>query len=314
MSIEKGPIPVPEDAPLWRYVSLSTLFLYVSGRAAVPSIRSLRECDPTEGLKLGDHVRAMGVIDPKDYHDLEEYVRKHRMSESQRQTFDLNRSQDTQPSGPTFWPDYGGNQSVVVREYFEMLETTRYAWCWFNSGQESAAMWQTYGQHGAAVRTSVRKLLEVLSGQGRHWLSSGVQYLDGNRFAVPPSAPHWRPWIRRPFLLKRLEYEHEKEVRFVTISGKACPRLLLDGLVPESWIEQIVLWPGFGSRGREAEALVEALGKVSSELANRTRVSTLFERVPSRAQPVRPPSDSLRKLGEYFPDIPADWPDFMKKP
>ena len=100
----------------------------------------------------------------------------------------------------------------------------------------------------------------------------------------------------------------------MTISDKACPRLLLDGLVPESWIEEIVLWPGFGSRGSEAEGLVEAVEKVSSKLASRTTVSTLFERVPSRAQPVRPLSDSVRKLEEYVPDIPRDWPDFMKKP
>ena len=63
MEIEQGPVAVGADEPLWRYVRLSTLFLYLSGRAYIPSIKALQERDliyakpeitDADGMRLGE--------------------------------------------------------------------------------------------------------------------------------------------------------------------------------------------------------------------------------------------------------------------
>ena len=136
MQIEQGPIPVGEREPLWRYVRLNTLFLYLSGRAYIPSIKALQECDPTEGLEIMDHVWQMLGFTAAEQDELGKWVYEHKLSKDERDTWDVNRS----------YP--GANQQVYLPHYYDVLEQSRYAWCWFNAKHESAAMWQVYGRSG----------------------------------------------------------------------------------------------------------------------------------------------------------------------
>ena len=46
---ENDPQLLPDNACLWRYVPLKTLFLYLSGNIFIPSIEKLRQSDPFEG-------------------------------------------------------------------------------------------------------------------------------------------------------------------------------------------------------------------------------------------------------------------------
>jgi len=155
----------------------------------------------------------------------------------------------------------------------------------------------------------------VLAGGDRSWLVSGIKYLDRKQDTVVTSG--WghntmAAYTRRPFLVKRIEYRHEGEVRLVTVDSGRRPGILLDGLAPGEWIEQIVFWPGFPDS--EAESLVEAVGKVAPGLAERTKRSKLFDRYP---QSVNSP-DFERELDKVFANAgrkaSENWPPFMQKP
>jgi hypothetical protein len=166
MTIEQGPLPLGTREPLWRYVRLNTLFLYLSGKAYIPSIKTLQKCDPTEGLEIVDHIWAMSGFTSAEHEELSRWVSEHRLSKDEKDVWNINRG----------YP--GANQKVFLRHYYQVLEESRYAWCWFQSMYESAAMWQLYGPSGVAVRTS---LSAALSGSSRPWLVSGVKYLGRNQ-------------------------------------------------------------------------------------------------------------------------------------
>lgn len=197
-------------------------------------------------------------------------------------------------------PDaYPSKRLVWWWEYHRVIAATRYAWCWFNSEHESAAMWQLNGKNGAAIRTSLGKLAPVLDNSRDNWLVSRIHYLDRNKpwdpenvgpehlpvlpaaesAAVEAKVVELREWIRRPFLVKRIEYEHEYEVRFVSSDAGGRDGLSLSLNAAETWIEEIVFWPGFPET--ETDSLVAAVSKVSPALAQRTHRSLLFQRDPT---------------------------------
>ncbi|HTH47320.1 MAG TPA: hypothetical protein VMB21_07395 [Candidatus Limnocylindria bacterium] len=267
MPLLPGPILVQEHAPLWRYVPLHTLFHYLAGKVFIPSIGLLQKGDPTEGLRIVDEVWSMSGFSPDERVSLLDYVFRHLLSDQGRTLWGINGSR--------------ANQREAFDHYEKMLEGSRYAWCWFKSLHESAAMWQLYGKGGAAVRTSCSRLGDVLGHDERRWLVSGVEYLDLNtepEYLVGFGDPSMNPWARRPFLVKRMEYRHEEEVRLVTVSTAGRSGILLEDIPPEKWIEEIVFWPGFPRS--EAEALALAVKKMVPELEGKTRVSRLFQRDP----------------------------------
>lgn len=255
MPIEQGPIPVEEDAPLWRYVSLSTFLQYLSGRVFVPSIKKLRECDPCEGVRVGnvDLAWVTNAFSNEEYGVLCKWVCENRLSKADQECWDYNAKQERS------WPARPGNQIVAVRHLEAEIAETRYAWCWFDSVSESAGMWQVYGKNGVAVRSSLRKLRPVLEGQATPWLVSKMKYL--NHFQHRASREMY-PFYRKPFLVKRLEYKHEQEVRFVTISGKKRPGIVLENLTPNEWIEEILFWPALSES--EAYGLRDAVQRVQT--------------------------------------------------
>lgn len=265
-----GPIGVHPSDSLWRYVRLSTFFEYLVGRAYIPSVRKLRDCDPTEGLPLVDHVWAMNGFKNEEADALDDWVYQHRLNDDEKTCWDLNR---TCP---------GANQRVWLQHYFEVLERSRFAWCWLRSANESAAMWQLYGNEGVAIRSNRQKLAAQLTAGGRKWLVSGIKYLDRNQ-------PAWtefgwgdekaNPWIRRPFLIKRAEYAHEHEVRFITASEDGCEGITLSGLEPADWIDEIVFCPRLPDS--ECGSLIAAVERICPALKSRARQSRLFQRDPT---------------------------------
>lgn len=282
---------------------LSTLFEYLAGRLFVPSVRKLRECDPSEGLPLVDHVWAMIGFERDEADDLERWVYDHRLSGPAKECYDANRT----------YP--GANQRVWLEHYYDVLEQTRFASCWLKSATESAAMWQLYGTAGAAVRSNPQKLGVALSASGRRWLISGIKYLDRNE-------PAWmefgwgdegaKPWIRRPFLVKRAEYSHEQEVRLVTVCEDGLDSITLTGLDPAQWIEEIVFWPRFPRS--ECSSLISAVDKICPALKGRVRPSRLFSRDPT-SSPSPELEDALDELfAEGSRKAAKEMPSFLRDP
>jgi hypothetical protein len=269
MGIHQGLRPIETHAPLWRYVRLKTLFFYLTGKAYVPSVRKLQECDRSEGLPICDHIWTTEGFTKEEYVELAKWVEEERtLTKSEKELFELNRRHA------------GANQRVYFEHYHEFLSRTRYAWCWYASAFESAAMWQLYGQDGVAIRTSVDKLGAALEPLHREWMGCQVRYInrepDSRRSFAPEQEKDLGWWIRRPYFFKGVEYEHEHEVRFVTLGPEEQDGIRLEGIKPETWIEEVVIWPGLVDS--EADTLEMAIATVCPSIKERIRKSLLFQR------------------------------------
>jgi hypothetical protein len=98
--------------------------------------------------------------------------------------------------------------------------------CWHMGEHESAAMWQLYAPtgEGVAVRSTVGRLAGSLPQTptphrtGITDISIGrVKYLDYDRERIPEGNFYW------PFVHKRRSYEHERELRALTITPAGEP-------------------------------------------------------------------------------------------
>lgn len=236
---EKHENLLPDGARLWRYAPLRTLFSYLNGSVFIPSVEKLRQADPFEGefpFEQWGFDKAMQERYGSDLVDLKAWIRRELCSQWERKDIDRNGGDS----------DYAAR--IVGRRYFEFLRKTRFAWCWFLSQSESAAMWNIYGNQGAAIATTVGKLGQFLAKTERDFVFGRMRYVHVDRGAIRhlyPEDPQDRPFVLQPHFLKRREYESEKEVRFVTCgpenreSGGIC----LSDLDPKEWIEEIWLWP-----------------------------------------------------------------------
>jgi hypothetical protein len=140
----------------------------------------------------------------------------------------------------------GASQQVVFEHWYRSLISTRYALCLFQSRHESIAMWRLYAPHGFAIRTSFRALAGALQASGRKWRISQMKYVDREEEVTAGDESrdeHFNETLRRPFLLKSREYEYEKEVRLFTVDPGALPTLVVEGVSPEKWIEEIRISP-----------------------------------------------------------------------
>lgn len=110
------------------------------------------------------------------------------------------------------------------REEKELLHTVvtsafrehAYVSCWHSSEYESAAMWRLYsrGLDTIAIKTSGNSLLSCLDQRDSEKLKVGrVQYLDHESGFAKSDYPLFH------FFMKRLEFEHENEVRIIYDSG-----------------------------------------------------------------------------------------------
>ena len=84
--------------------------------------------------------------------------------------------------------------------------------CWHESATESAAMWKLYSreQDGVAVRTDCQSLWESLMDTDNTYIGR-VSYIDYGRAIINEGN------LFDPYLYKRHEFEHEREVRIVRL-------------------------------------------------------------------------------------------------
>jgi len=151
---------------------------------------------------------------------------------------------------------------ILRKHYFDFIRRTRFAWCWFHSSHESAAMWSIYGKEGVAIQSHVGKIATMLENTGRDFIFGRMTYVDyvtGVSTEFNPEDQTDYGLLLRPFFLKRKEYESEKEVRFVTAGSDPTEAggILLKHLKPEDWISAIRLWPGLTSG--EEQSIIAAI-------------------------------------------------------
>jgi hypothetical protein len=226
------------NARLWRYVPLQTLFVYLTGYFFIPSIETLRSQDPFEGdfhFDGGWFMTMMGRQYGERVKDVEAWIHRYLLTESER----LRLAEDY---------DYALWQYHLYQErYLSFLRRTRFASCWFHSEGESAAMWNSYGNQGVAIATTVKKLSSILSKTELTFEFGRMRYvkrIDGKvrRSDFNPKSFKDGRFLSKPHYLKRKEYESENEVRFVTAAPER-KGILLEGISPK-WIDRILLWPG----------------------------------------------------------------------
>ena len=226
---------------LWRYVPLNTLLVYLSGEVFIPSVEKLVDSDPFEGkfvfdAKLFELVKSCARYGPC-WGEIEDWIRSARCTVPERLCVE---SKD------------GPREEVLMWHFFQYLRATRYAWCWFHPvpDMESAAMWNTYGKNGVAVRTTVGQLSAALAKSAHmNFLFGKMTYVkvEAGKIAVdsPAQDPNLNDLLPQPHFLKREEYEHEHEVRYVTCGPESpVTKGIFIGVQPGEWIEEIRLWPG----------------------------------------------------------------------
>jgi hypothetical protein len=232
-----------DDAVIWRYVPLRTLFFYLNGLVFIPSVAKLRAGDPFEGEFYEDIAwfnQAFSDHFGIEANAIDEWTIQNLCSDSERMVIEINRNN---PNGANAAP------TILRRHYFDFVRRTRFAWCWFHSSRESAAMWSVYGNQGVAIKTTIGKLRALFENTGRDFIYGRMTYVDYKSGVSTEFDPTRRSDYRlllRPFFLKRKEYESEAEVRFVTAGNGHDERggILLKGLKPQDWISAIRLWPG----------------------------------------------------------------------
>jgi hypothetical protein len=227
-----------DETPIWRYVSLQNLFFYLNGLAFIPSIEKLRTGDPFEGEYFEDIVQFNEAFSSfgKEQRNIENWLHDRLCSDHERSSIARNKR----------FPDFAAQ--TFQKHYFDFLRKTRFAWCWFSSWRESAAMWKVYGNQGVAVQSTVGRLRKVLETTGRDFLFGAITYVDykgGMSAELDLGNSANKELLLRPFLLKRKEYQSESEVRFVTADSEppAHDGIILTKVNPEAWISKIRLWP-----------------------------------------------------------------------
>ena len=243
---------LPDHAEVWRYVPLRTLFFYLNGLVFIPSVAKLRTEDPFEG-EFYEEIAWFNSAFQDQYGNetnvIEGSIFKELCSDDERHHIEINKG----------YPNAAAE--VFRRHYFDFVRRTRFAWCWFQSYRESAAMWSVYGNQGVAIKSNVGKICNVLENTGREFIYGRMTYVDYRSGVSTEFNPENKSDYRlllRPFFLKRKEYESENEVRFVTSGHDRLDRsgILIKKLPPQEWISEIRLWPGL--TGDEEQSIQKA--------------------------------------------------------
>jgi hypothetical protein len=200
---------ITDETEIVRYVQLSTLFLYLSDRAFIPSLHCLRGLDPFEGQgwwAVG--IPAFQSFFGSLFERFAEFLRG-------RAVFPA-----THPIPPI--PQELLDFSVRVSRWLDELAKRRTVWCWNLFDGPSNAMWHRYGSRGVAIRSTVGHVKQALLNSGCvRRLIAPVRYAPPSDLLVaaqnfdPIFKATWPSWLMRPYLSKLPGYRYEQEIRYV---------------------------------------------------------------------------------------------------
>jgi hypothetical protein len=194
---------IEDDTQIVRYVRLSTLFLYRTGRAFIPSLLKMRSMDNLEGQL------ALELVLPKMRNHFNELVKPF-------------------ANIPQLPPHIAGSLResmdfmARIQWWFKELAQRRAIWCWNLYDGPSNAMWHLYGSRGVLIHSTVGRVKRALENSGQlRGLISPVRYKPANKLLEAADAfdasraDAWPSWYMRPYLYKQPSYRYEQEVRFV---------------------------------------------------------------------------------------------------
>lgn len=141
---------------------------------------------------------------------------------------------------------YGAGSDAVtaaMKRYHPHLIKQTHMSCWHENDGESAAMWDLYQKdgRGVAVQTTWADLTASIRSD-REIFGGRIKYADYKSTFVP-EGDHLAP-----FMYKRKSFEHEREVRLLTITGTggrensdAKGWVRIDSVVPEAGVIPIAV-------------------------------------------------------------------------
>lgn len=289
-----------DSTRLWRYVPLKTLFLYLGKKIFIPSIETLKKKDPFEAVFYYDTINFNQAL-------------SNAYGEASMQRI-LNWIYDVRLDG---WKKIGVHQtpddlinynsSFFQDAFFEFQKFTHYAWCWFSpaADSESAAMWNLYGNEGAAIITTLGKLRSMLQKTERDYVYSRMHYVHADDGIVanpeelyPGGDPQNTDYVLRPYFLKRAEYESEREVRFVTVASESITGGIAITPEPKDWIEEIRLSPVLLA---EEEKCLQKIIRMLYENVPCKRSGLLHDRHAEEGQAI-----AAQYLDSFLPGTPQE--------
>jgi hypothetical protein len=266
---------IEDAAPLRRFMDLPKfLDLIISGRLLLPRLAELKRCDPHECDAKSDYSQVAREELERRVIDLREFVPE----------------SATDASGFASGSRYASALNVI--DSFEdrvkrmsLDDLTQAAWfvehsrlkqelvcsCWYGSEMDSDAMWRLYCEHvGVAITTSVSRLKRAVSCFvpklfSEHFKLSlaEVKYEDT---ACSRGTPPW--------LIKRLAFKHEHEVRvYVDYPFARAPGfdLLVD---PYRLIEKVTVTPY--AEKWQAEIIEATIGKLLRPSGRRISLKSII--------------------------------------
>jgi len=221
----------PGNIELWRYMTLPRLSQFIAGDVWFPSILSLRSMnDPFEGE---------GMVMPDR---VDQAVRKQDKLMRQLEADGV----DGEPLEVGFAEGFDLRASDLSIRFLDRSAKARCAWCWFSSQHESRAMWENYGKMGVVVKTTAERLMKALP-EDREFLIGDVRYIEPrpahDESTMMLDIDELEPIVLRPYLLKRLEYRDEHEIRVVSRCGFGVKGESIKLSSPERLIQSITVYP-----------------------------------------------------------------------
>jgi hypothetical protein len=207
---------IDENTKIVRYMKLETLLLLLfERRAFIPSHATLGTLDRLETgilFDLPDRWKFWENWVPK----IADRLGKFALARAKRE----GGSYGTLTAGGT----PVGSCRENFRKYIAELAIERCIWCWNEFTNYSHALWKLYGNRGVAIISTVGEVKNALIHAGvERGVVAPITYLDSENCEVPNVLTNEEN-IFRPYFLKSVAYEYEKEIRFVLAARREIVR------------------------------------------------------------------------------------------
>lgn len=198
--------------PIWRYMKLSTFLWMIRERKVfIPTLATLQQDEPTEG-RLAEEFQIFPspTFEERFNNKIGKWLRNKASNEEKAEL----KEEADRGEADSAWT---GSPDILRTIWLREIAKRRYVWCWFGSKNESIAQWRLYADGGIAIRSTPQRVIDALDlPRGLPVKAWPVFYASADhRIAPPKDMPSGNEVMRRPFILKSIAFEYEKEIRLV---------------------------------------------------------------------------------------------------